>query len=129
MPLARQIRVCPRKGGTHWRHLVNTNKRSVCGGDAVLHQIILTTYGHTDLRRLVGWLVGWLFTRVSDGETGVWIEELGRCTTPVLTNRIHGCLSSLSVNTGRVDEPFCRPMNTAVDAYSMHRPLRSHYVT
>jgi len=30
-------------GRAHWRHLANTIQPSVCGGDAVLCQIILTT--------------------------------------------------------------------------------------
>jgi len=30
-------------GSAHWRHLVNTTKQSVCGGDAVLRQITLAT--------------------------------------------------------------------------------------
>jgi len=34
--------LCPH-GRTHWRHLANTIELSVCGGDAVLRQIILTT--------------------------------------------------------------------------------------
>jgi len=29
--------------GAHWRHLANTIEPSVCGGDAVLCQITLTT--------------------------------------------------------------------------------------
>jgi len=29
--------------GVHWRHLANTTERSVCGGDAALCQITLTT--------------------------------------------------------------------------------------
>jgi len=29
--------------GAHWRHLVNTTEPSVCGGDAALGQIALTT--------------------------------------------------------------------------------------
>jgi len=29
--------------GAHWRHLANTTERSVCGGDAALRQISLTT--------------------------------------------------------------------------------------
>ena len=29
--------------GAHWRHLANTNEPSMCGGDAVLCQITLTT--------------------------------------------------------------------------------------
>jgi len=28
--------------GPHWRHLANTTEQSMCGGDAVLYQIILT---------------------------------------------------------------------------------------
>jgi len=34
--------MCPH-GKAHWRHLANTIEPSVCGGDAVLRQIILTT--------------------------------------------------------------------------------------
>ena len=30
-------------GGAHWRHLANTTEPSVCGGDAALCQITLTT--------------------------------------------------------------------------------------
>jgi len=30
--------------GAHWRHLVNTTEPSVCGGDAALCQLTLTTY-------------------------------------------------------------------------------------
>ena len=30
-------------GSAHWRHLANTTKQSVCGGDAVLRQITLAT--------------------------------------------------------------------------------------
>ena len=29
--------------GTHWRHLANTTEPSICGGDAALCQITLTT--------------------------------------------------------------------------------------
>jgi len=29
--------------GAHWRHLANTTEPSMCGGDAVLCQITLTT--------------------------------------------------------------------------------------
>ena len=29
--------------GAHWRHLANTSKPSMCGGDAALCQITLTT--------------------------------------------------------------------------------------
>jgi len=29
--------------GVHWRHLANTTEPSMCGGDAVLCQITLTT--------------------------------------------------------------------------------------
>jgi len=29
--------------GAHWRHLANTTEPSVCGGDAALCQITLTT--------------------------------------------------------------------------------------
>ena len=29
--------------GAHWRHLVNTTEPSMCGGDAALCQITLTT--------------------------------------------------------------------------------------
>jgi len=29
--------------GAHWRHLVNTTEPSVCGGDAALCQITLTS--------------------------------------------------------------------------------------
>jgi len=29
--------------GAHWRHLANTIEPSVCGGDAVLCQVTLTT--------------------------------------------------------------------------------------
>ena len=29
--------------GAHWRHLANTTEPSVCGGDAALCQIIMTT--------------------------------------------------------------------------------------
>ena len=40
-------RVDPRKhvlgGGAHWRHLLNTIKSSMYGGDAVFCQITLTT--------------------------------------------------------------------------------------
>jgi len=28
----------------HWRHLANTTEPIVCGGDAVLRQITLTTF-------------------------------------------------------------------------------------
>jgi len=34
--------VCPH-GRAHWHHLANTIKPSVCGGNAVLCQITLTT--------------------------------------------------------------------------------------
>ena len=34
--------MCPH-GRAHWCHLANTIKPSVCGGDAVLYQIPLTT--------------------------------------------------------------------------------------
>ena len=39
--------------GAHWRHLANTIEPSVCGGDAVLCQITLTTCSLcvTDMRR------------------------------------------------------------------------------
>ena len=30
--------------GAHWRHLANTTEPSMCGGDATLCQITLTTY-------------------------------------------------------------------------------------
>jgi len=30
--------------GAHWRHLANTTEPSVCGGDAALCQITLTSY-------------------------------------------------------------------------------------
>ena len=30
--------------GAHWRHLANTTETSVCGGDAALSQITLTTF-------------------------------------------------------------------------------------
>ena len=30
-------------GGAHWRHLANTSESSVCGGDAALCEITLTT--------------------------------------------------------------------------------------
>jgi len=29
--------------GAHWRHLANTTEPSVCGSDAALHQLTLTT--------------------------------------------------------------------------------------
>jgi len=29
--------------GAHWRHLANTTEPSMCGGDAALYQITLTT--------------------------------------------------------------------------------------
>jgi len=29
--------------GAHWRHLANTTEPSMCGGDATLYQITLTT--------------------------------------------------------------------------------------
>jgi len=35
--------ICPH-WRAHWRHLANTIEQSVCGGDAVLCQIPLTTY-------------------------------------------------------------------------------------
>ena len=34
--------MCP-DGRVHWRHLENTTEPSICGGDAVLCQITLTT--------------------------------------------------------------------------------------
>jgi len=34
------------RGGTHWRHLVYAIEPSVCGGDAALCQITLTTCCH-----------------------------------------------------------------------------------
>jgi len=34
--------MCP-YGRTHWRHLANTIEQYVCGGDAALYQITLTT--------------------------------------------------------------------------------------
>jgi len=30
--------------GIHWRHMANTTEPSVCGGDAALFQITLTTF-------------------------------------------------------------------------------------
>jgi len=34
--------------GAHWRHLANTTEPSVCGGDAALRQVTLTTcYGRS----------------------------------------------------------------------------------
>jgi len=47
MPFGLWTRVGRRKHvlhGAHWRNLVNTIEPSVCGGDAALCQIILTTY-------------------------------------------------------------------------------------
>jgi len=32
--------------GAHWRHLKNTTEPSMCGGDAALCQITLTTCSH-----------------------------------------------------------------------------------
>jgi len=34
--------------GAHWRNLANTNEPSVCGGDAALCQITLTTCYYYD---------------------------------------------------------------------------------
>jgi len=34
--------------GAHWRHLANTTEPSMCGGDAALCQITLTTCYHSD---------------------------------------------------------------------------------
>ena len=42
-------------GGAHWRHLVNTIEPSVCGGDAALCQITLTTcrdWSHIQIHRV-----------------------------------------------------------------------------
>jgi len=36
--------------GAHWRHLANTTKPSVCGGDAALRQITLTTCYYRERR-------------------------------------------------------------------------------
>jgi len=33
-------------GGTHWHNQANTIEPSVCGGDAALYQITLTTSSH-----------------------------------------------------------------------------------
>jgi len=46
--------------GTHWRHLTNTTEPSVCGGDAALCQITLTTYyyhftARSELRGVLFW--------------------------------------------------------------------------
>jgi len=47
MPFWIWTRVGPRKhvldGGAHWRHLANTTKPSMCGGDVALCQITLIT--------------------------------------------------------------------------------------
>jgi len=40
-------------GHAHWRHLANTIEPSVCGGDAVLCQITLTTWYGTGVREPV----------------------------------------------------------------------------
>jgi len=39
----RQVAPMCRHGRAHWRHLANTIEPSVCGGDAALCQITLTT--------------------------------------------------------------------------------------
>ena len=40
--ICQEAPMCPH-GTAHWRHLVNTTELSVCGGDEVLCQTILTT--------------------------------------------------------------------------------------
>jgi len=41
--LIRQVASICLHGMAHWRHLANTTEPSVCGGDAILRQIALTT--------------------------------------------------------------------------------------
>jgi len=39
--------------GAHWRHLKNTTELSMCGGDAALCQITLTTCYNTSIRHVI----------------------------------------------------------------------------